>query len=308
MALKVTNLSHSSISSFVNCPRSWAARNIEGAPDVSGEEARFGDAFDKILCEDLGFPVKEYRDAKGSKVKAEPGEYRSKFSTPEVEEAIKVYRQQPWAWNEVKETQRFIQITPMEWERLADKYGGNPYIPDRIIGFIDMVRYTPESEGLDEAIRPLEVCDLKTTGTDTWKPEWARQCVLYALATGAQRWSIHRVVRGRYDKMACRAVEMNSDECKQLVKEVMDHTAWYAQQIKDLRDNPSNVDHLPRNAGYHCKYCPLADGGCKSGEPFKGGTLPGKFQWSRVKDANRPTDNNGVREHSIQQSLDSFLG
>ena len=304
MALKVTNLSHSSISSFVNCPRAWAARNIEGAPDVTGEEARFGDAFDKLLCEELGFPVMEYRDNKGNKIKAEAGEYRSKYATREVDEAIKNYLEQPWAWKEVKETQKFIQITPMEWEALADKYGANPYIPDRIIGFIDMVRYTPESEGLDPAIRPVEVCDLKTIGQDSWKPEWARQCVLYALATGAQRWSIHRVVRGRPEKMACRAIEMNCDESKQLVKEVMDHTAWYALQIKALRDNPSNVDHLPRNAGFHCKYCPLAGDGCKSGEPFKGGVLPGKFQWARIKNANKTNDG----ANSIRSSVGDFLG
>ena len=284
MALKVTNLSHSSISSFVNCPRSWAARNIEGVQDVKGDEAQFGDAFDKLLCEEIGFPVTEYRDTSGQKIKAAPGEYKAKYGTPEVQRAIELYLEQPWAWKTATETQKFIQITPMQWEKLAEQYGANPYIPDRIIGFIDMVRKTPESEGLAEELRPLEVCDLKTTGQDVWKAEWARQCTLYALATGATRWSIHRFVRGRPDKLGSRTVEMGSDEARQLTREVMDHTAWYARQIKELRDNVSLVDHLPRNAGYHCKYCPLADS-CKSGEPFKGGVLPGRFQWARVKDA-----------------------
>lgn len=284
MALKITNLSHSSISSFVNCPRSWAARNIEGVSDVKGDEAQFGDAFDKLLCERIGFPVQEYRLKDGVKVKAAPGEYREKFGTPEVDRSIELYLQQSWAWKTASETQKFIQITPMEWEKLAEQYGANPYIPDRLIGFIDMARKTPESEGLAEELRPLEVMDLKTTAQDAWKSEWARQCTLYALATGAVRWSIHRLVRGRPEKLAQRVVDMNTDEARKLCREVMDHTAFYAQQIKQLRDDPSGVDHLPRNAGFHCKWCALADE-CKSGEPFKHGVLPGRFQWAKVKDA-----------------------
>lgn len=301
MALKIANLSHSSITSFLQCPRSWAARNIEGVMDVKGEEAQFGDAFDKLVGEAVGFPVKEYRASDGKKVKAEPGEYRKKYATPEVDRAIEHYLAQPWAWTKCKDMQTFIQITPMQWEKLAEKYGANPYLPDRIVGFVDMIRYTPESEGLPDELRPIELCDLKTTVQDNWKAEWARQCVLYCLATGATRWSIHRFVRGRPEKLGCRTVEMNCAESAQLVREVMDHTAYYAQQIKVLRDDPSGVDNLPRNSGFHCKYCPLADS-CKSGEPFKGGVLPGKFKWARGTNAGC------TEQRGCDTSVGEFLG
>jgi hypothetical protein len=281
MALKIANLSHSSISQFASCPRSWAARHIEGFIESKGDAARFGDAFDKLIGEQLGFPITEYTNDDGKKEKCEAGFYRSRYCTTEVNNALQHYFAQQFAWKEAKATQVFVQILPEKWAELAEHYGANPFIPSRLIGFIDLLRATPESEGLDEGIRPVEIVDLKTVGQDVWKEEWARQCTLYALATGAVRWSIHRFVRGRPDKLAERVISMDSPEAKRLTREVMDHTAYYAKQIVTVRDEPGLIDHLPRHAGWQCKYCPLYGAECVSGRVFEGGVLPGKFKWAK---------------------------
>jgi hypothetical protein len=286
MAIRITNLSHTSISSFATCPRSWAARYIEGVVEVQGEAGQFGNVFDSLIGEELGFPVTEFREKDG-KQKFGPGEFRKKYSTPEVEQAVAYYLKQPWAWKEAKGTQVFVQITPDEWAKLAEKYGANPVLHDRIIGFIDLLRYTPESEGLAESLRPTETCDLKTTSQDQWKAEWARQGVLYCLASKSSRFSIHRFVRGRPDKLGTRTIDLTTELGKTLVREVMDHTAYYAMLIKQVRDEAGLIEHLPRHAGWLCTYCPLKDS-CLSGRVFDGGVMPGKFSWARGEPSAMP--------------------
>jgi hypothetical protein len=287
MSIKISNLSHTSISQFAACPRAWAARYIEGIVEVPQDAALFGNTFDSIIGEELGFPVKEFRNADGKKEAYGPGEFRKKYSNAEVEQAVAYYLQQPWAWKEVKGTQVFVQITPDEWSKLAEKYGANPNLSDRIVGFIDLLRYTPESAGLDESLRPTETCDLKTCGQDTWKEEWVRQGVLYCLASGSTRFSIHRYVRGAPDKLGSRTIDITDEKGRQLVREVMDHTAYYGMLIKQVRDEAGLIDHLPRHAGWQCNYCALRDN-CLSGQAFKGGVLPGKFKWARGEPTSIP--------------------
>ena len=63
---------------------------------------------------------------------------------------------------------------------------------------------------------------------------------------------------------------MNLDtvEGRLLVKQVMDSTAYYARQIWNVVMNPALVDHLPRNPGWLCDYCPLYDK-CVSGHVYE---------------------------------------
>jgi hypothetical protein len=299
MAIKIKNLSHSSISQFAACPRYWAARYIEGFVEAKGEAARFGDAFDKLIGERIGFPVKEYDDESGKRVKAEAGEFKAKYETPEVKQALDHYFKQKWAWHEAKETQTFVQITPDQWAELAQRYGANPALPDRIIGFVDMVRYTPESDGLDPAIRPVEVVDIKTVSQDVWKEEWARQCTLYALALNAPRFSIHRYVRNQPDKLGKRTIDLTDQPGRELIQQTMDHTVYFANRMKAVKDGVEPVEHLPRQAGWQCRYCPLFDT-CRVGNPY---SMPGKFSWAKSDPVANAPVNHGCTGGSVSDML-----
>jgi hypothetical protein len=274
VAINIQYLSHSAINQFISCPRMWASKYIQGIVEAGGDAAMFGTHFEKLTCEDMGFQVTDEQ-----RNKLPIGEYRKRYGNQELNTAVAHYQKQKFAWKTADEAQKFIEITPARWTELAGQYNADPHLALRLIGYIDLYRKTPESASLADEIRPTEVLDLKTISTDSWKPDWARQVVLYALATGASRCVIHRFVRGSLDKLACKTIELATPEARELVKQVMDTIAYYVRQIKQIIDDPAMADHLPRAPGYHCTYCPLSEK-CASGGTFNG-VIPSRIQWAK---------------------------
>jgi hypothetical protein len=298
VALNIQFLSHSSINKFIECPRAWAAKYVEGTVEAAGDAAMFGTHFEKLVCEDMGFEVQDDKRNKLPK-----GEYRKLFGTRELNDAVAHYQKQPWAWMQADEAQKFVEIRPDTWAELATQYGADPHLAIRLIGYIDLYRKTPESAELAADIRPTELLDLKTINNDNWKRDWLRQVVLYCLATGASHAYIHRFVRGNPDKLGQKHIDMATPEARTLIKEVMDTTTYYVRRIKEVIDDPAMVGHLPRAAGYHCQYCPLADT-CISGNGFEGG-IPSRFKWA--KKTTEPAGPIGIQADGVDELL-SHMG
>ncbi len=288
MSLHIDHLSHSAIQQFVSCPTSWASRYALGLRSVKGDAANFGTHFESLVAYHMGFKeaLTEYHDEDNRKIKCTEAEYRSKFVTPDMERGADLYNRQKWAWKAADEYQRFVELTPAKWGTYAGEYGADEDLAIRLIGFIDFTRKTAESKSLPEPLRPSEVLDIKTIYGDIWKPEWAQQGVLYCLAIGSTRFTVHRYVHGLPHKLSAVTVNLDTPNGKTLVKQTMNTVAHYVRQIKAISDDPGLLEQLPRKAGKHCDWCPLVKE-CVSGSPFESF---GNKQWAKTEEGITATE------------------
>lgn len=242
---KPTTLSYSSIALFRQCPTAWKARYIDKIKEAPGGAAKFGNDFDTEIAYGLGLvPM----DRNGIAV-ARPQE------TEKLKAAVEAYREFEESWLATKpeqepKTQVKVHVTPEQWAEVAGQYGANPVMPFNLVGFADFTRLAPDG------VR-LQVLDLKTRDRLEFKPEFNIQVGFYAAILGASECSIHVIALGaKKPRVAAHNILVPVN--KEFMRHTLDWYAYYAGEIKRMLD-AEHCDDLPREAGYHCSWCPLLD-------------------------------------------------
>lgn len=223
----VKNLSFSSLSKFAECPRSWWVHYIDENRSAPTEAASFGSQFDQVISNRLGIgekPEEEVLDG--------------------VEDLANFYLCQPGAWTSAEEAQKKIELSPNQFEFLAEQLGLTVQgLRFPFIGYLDLLR---RSKGV------VEILDLKTSSRSEFRPSWAMQVFgIYSLATGAQRAEVHLLVRLKNGpKMMVYTFRPTKDTWVWAVRWI---DYWSARVNHALDENAG--EELPRNPGYYCGWC-----------------------------------------------------
>lgn len=222
--MNVDHLSFSSLSKWLQCPRSWWAKYVEKRDVAPSDAASFGSAFDQAISAKLGLikPEEITKTVEG------------------VESSVNFYMAQPWAWTKADSTQEQIAITPEQWETMAESIEAESEIHAPITGYIDLFRV----EGIER-----QVVDIKTSSRAGWRTDWGLQGMLYCLAKDAHRFEIHLLATGKKVPSAHRYVFKPTVE---RLRWMMETLGCIAKQIKQAQKG----DVLLRNADYWCAWCP----------------------------------------------------
>ena len=222
----IKHLSHSSLTLWKNCPRSWWANYVLGKKQAPTEAASWGSQFDQALAHRLGLG-----DPPPNKLEG-------------IDSAVNFYTCQPGAWSSADEAQKEIRIEPNQWEFLAEQLGFSSRIFLPIIGYLDLFKQTPAGP---------EVLDMKTSSRTQFRSDWALQVFgLYTLATQAVQAHVHLLVRL---KNGMNFAPYSFRPTKQTWIWTISQVAFYAAQIEQALSN-NHGDELARNPDYYCDWCP----------------------------------------------------
>lgn len=236
----IDHVSVSSIGTAMSCPRQWWAKYVLKLDKPSGEAANFGSQYDQIIGKRLN--TKCHKEDQMSEL------------CEGVEEAVTGYLCQPHAFKTATDSQVPINISPAEWEILAEMHGFYSEIPWPITGFID----------LWDAKNRI-IVDLKTSKAKRTTFMWGLQVLIYSLAMQSKEARIHLMTRTKtpayYDMM----VPVTQDS----VRWAMQLFSHQAMQIKQWLIEGAG-DHLPRIPDYYCGWCP-EELHCPAGNIILGG-------------------------------------
>jgi RecB family exonuclease len=222
----ITHISFSQVTQFRNCPKSWFVQKILKEEQPPSEAASKGSQFDQMIAHLL------------------TGSEKPTELIDRVEEAAEVYMNSPIGWKRADEAQRKIELTPNQWEMLAEAYGVSWPITCPIVGYIDLYRKT------EEGFR-IELCDLKTSTRAEFRPDWALQGTLYSLVERAYKFEVHLVTWTKQLKVV-----------KYEYRPTPTTFAWAMNLIgetayrMDRAARATSPDSLPATPGYHCAWCP----------------------------------------------------
>lgn len=223
---QLAHLSFSSINTYRQCPRAWYLNYILGEKQPPSEAASRGQQFDQQVAHSLGL-----------------GKPVSEPLIERVQEAVEFYAANG-GWTRADQAQREIRITPNQWEVYSALYDVDYQIHLPIIGFIDLWRRD------DSGLR-VELCDLKTSERNDFRPDWALQCTLYSLVERAYRWSVHLLTFTKALKLH-RYSYRPTDETYRWAMNLIGETASRIASTSTERI----IDKIPATSGYQCKWCP----------------------------------------------------
>jgi len=236
----ISNLSHSSISVFAECPQRWYQEYILKNKAPQSEAANFGSAFDVLVALKLGIQPKT-RENKAML----PAEIAALRAVEGVEAAVAFYFAQPDAWQTADDAQVKLEITPNQWATMAEMLGVSSQIHVPIIGYLDLIRKV----GVQ-----TQIVDLKTSTRTQFMPRWAGQLGLYALAKEASLMEIHLLVRLSKGLNFATYPYFPSQNT---LRWVMEYYGFYADLIRQVEQRGTG-DGLARSPDYYCEWCPLA--------------------------------------------------
>lgn len=227
MINKIDHYSVSSMQLAANCPRAFWAKYVLKKEQASGEAASFGQQYDQQVSARLGCKIHKEEKPVSRLVDG-------------VEEAVIGYMCQPHALKTATDAQVPINITPSQWQLMAEIHGFYAEIKKPIIGFIDL---------WDAKNRV--VVDLKTSDSKRTTPGWALQVLVYSLAQQANEAKIHLMTRTKTPAY----YEFPVPISKQSLAWAMHWFTYQANTVERwLADGCGEC--LPRNPSYSCRWCP----------------------------------------------------
>ena len=230
----ITQLSYSSVSEFLSCPRSWYSRRILGKEQPRTEAAGFGSLFDQVVANRLGLGADPLEGAD--------------MTDPvhqSVVDAADLYMSHPLGWKTATEAQKEIRIEPTQWGSLADEFGayGDLHVP--FVGFLDLFR----ADGLKRS-----VCDLKTADRKGFKSGWLLQTALYALATRSQKIEVHVLVRTKEPKLCVYEYRPTDTTFRWALS-----TVGYVAELIRQAEAGGPIERFAAIPGYYCMWCSETD-------------------------------------------------
>jgi hypothetical protein len=223
---KIDHYSVSSMQLAANCPRAFWAKYILKKEQASSDAASFGSQYDQQVSARLGCKIHKAENPASRVVEG-------------VDEAVAGYLCQPHALKTATDAQVPINISPLQWQLMAEIHGFHAEIQKPIIGFIDL---------WDAKNRVI--VDLKTSASKRTSPGWALQVLIYTLAQQANEAKIHLMTRTKTPAYYEYIVPIS----KQSLAWAMHWFTHQANMVERwLADGCGEC--LPRNADYYCNWC-----------------------------------------------------
>ena len=224
----LSHISYSQVNQFRNCPRSWFVTKILGESQPPSDKAQRGSDFDASVAAALGLGSKPDHPV-----------------SDEVVGAVNWYLEQPGAWTKADAAQQEIRITRNAWDALREMHDVAYDLPWPIVGYIDL------SRRMSDGIR-RELLDLKTSERMDWRPEWAIQTSLYALAEGASQWHVHLIA---FNKSGLKMRQYTYRPTPSTFRWVMNTIGSLAQGMY-AASQAKSAEWLAATPGYWCSFCP----------------------------------------------------
>ena len=240
LAKPLRHLSPSSIKLWVDCPRSWWAKYVEGRKTPVGAAADLGSSFGVEVVKAIGCPVN--LEAPNAREKFGPSALPT-IPDDQVNGLIRAYRKKAWAWTYADMAEAEARMSEEQIDRLAQGYGlPRPkalFVP--FLGYIDLIRSRIPGG-------PPEIVDLKTSKAKGFKTGWAFQLLTYCCAKEAVAAEIHLTTTTQ--KPA--AYRYNLRVEKEMLRWAVSRLCRVYREIEFALNAGAVPDEEP---GFHCAYC-----------------------------------------------------